>query len=85
MTGGTLAEARDRGLNLHDSGEIDAPGLVHTDTFVEIPQNALFARLRDQNANLTPIRKCRASLSSVYFHGSARFEMRTNGLVGRTV
>ena len=41
-------ECCDCGLDRGDPVEIEAPRLVHTDTFVEIPEDALFAWLRDQ-------------------------------------
>ena len=41
-------ECCDCGLDRGDPVEIEAPRLVHTDTFVEIPEDALFAWLRHQ-------------------------------------
>lgn len=41
-------ECCDCGLDRGDPVEIEAPRLVHSDTFVEIPEDALFAWLRHQ-------------------------------------
>ena len=41
-------ESCDGGLDCRDQVEIEAPRLVHADTFVEIPEDALFAWRRDQ-------------------------------------
>ena len=52
------SECCDGGLDCRDLVEIEAPRLVHADTFVEIPEDALFAWRRDQR----PCDDCPAKL-----------------------
>ena len=44
----SVPQAGHGGSDGRDPGMIDAPGLVHTDTFIEIPEHTLLAWHRDQ-------------------------------------